>query len=245
MITHISFDVWNTLIKPNPEFALARTKLIALALNLDEAYVKTAYTHVKRVVDGMAEREGKAYSTEEVYKLLFSSMCVSVSPALAKEIRLSVDELFRCLPPTIGHGVREMLDWLTRSRITASIGSNSNYISGSVMLPWIESACSHQFAFSLFSDLELTAKPSKEFFELLYDHVNDDRYPETSHFPVQDPKQILHVGDNEICDVFGAQRCGMHGLLIVNPDTVAEQVKLRIGGGERLQPVVLHQLINN
>lgn len=228
MITHVSFDIWNTLIKPNPEFALARTKFIALALNLEEAYVRQAYTHVKRVVDGLAEREGKAYSTEEVYKILFAALGVTVSQRHAREIRQTVDETFNQFPPTVGNGVYELLRWLEQRRITTSIASNSNYISGSVMLPWIEGALNHVFNFALFSDLVMTAKPAPEFFEELYDCVNADRYPTTCHFPVQDPKEILHVGDNEVCDVFGAQRAGMKSLLVINPDTMAEQVMSRI-----------------
>jgi putative hydrolase of the HAD superfamily len=228
MIKHVSFDVWNTIVKPNPEFASTRTKLIAIALNLDPDYVKTAYTKVKRFVDGCAENsDGAAFTTDEVYKLLFSSLHVPVSPGLAREIRETVDELFKRFPPIIVPSVVTLFDYLRKQGITASIGSNSNFISGTVMHPYLQSvlgerAAGDAYLFGVYSDLVVTAKPSKLFFDAVAFKTNVYRDDSVAR------AEILHVGDNEICDVEGARRAGMHSLLIGSPDLLCEQVKLRI-----------------
>ncbi len=127
MIKHVSFDVWNTLITPNPAFAAARTKLLALALNMEPEHVKRCYTKVKAIADGNAEQHGEAFTTDEMYHLLYKSMGLTVSPGLHREIRLTVETLFTAYPPSVGTGVRELMSWLAERSITTSIGSNSNF----------------------------------------------------------------------------------------------------------------------
>jgi putative hydrolase of the HAD superfamily len=218
MIAHVSFDVWNTLIKPNPEFSLNRTTLIALALNLDTDYVKRAYTHVKHVVDTIAETTGEAFSTPEVYQLFFRACGVSVSGRLADEIRLAVDELFNRFPPTIVDSVYQTLNELQSREITVSIASNSNFISGHVMHPWLQSQLGERFLFNRYSDVIGTAKPSIKFFDSVYEGVM------IHHPDLLDRSNILHVGDNPTCDGYGAVNAGMHSVLVPSPDQLCDLV---------------------
>lgn len=211
MIKHVSFDVWNTIVKPNPEFAQHRTKLIALILNLDVDFVKQAYTKTKRVVDGTA------FSTPGVYRLLFASCGVSVSSGLAREIRETVNELFRKHPPIIVPTNVELMSWLHDEGFTTSIGSNSNFVSGDVMHPFLEQALGHKFEFGVYSDLIGHGKPAPQFFNLIHSRLRAFR-------PDARCEEILHVGDNYICDVRGAVQNGMTGLLIESPDVLMERV---------------------
>lgn len=222
MIKHVSFDVWNTLITPNPAFAAARTKLLALALNMEPEHVKRCYTKVKAIADGNAEQHGEAFTTDEMYHLLYKSMGLTVSPGLHREIRLTVETLFTAYPPSVGTGVRELMSWLAERSITTSIGSNSNFISGSVMRPFLENALSHRFMTAVFSDLIQAAKPASRFFDAVSFKINVFRNDTIER------NEILHVGDNTVCDVHGAQDAGMHGLLIEAPNMLFDQVKLRI-----------------
>lgn len=217
MFKHVSFDVWNTIVKPNPEFALYRTKLLALILNLDVDFVKRAYTTTKRVVDSAAEIDGTAFSTPEVYKLLFAACGVSVSPGLAREIRETVDEVFRKHPPIIVPTNVELMGWLHDEGFTTSIGSNSNFVSGDVMHPFLEEALGHKFQFGVYSDLIGHGKPAPQFFNLIHTRLRNIR-------PDALCEEILHVGDNNICDVQGATSHGMSGLLIESPDVLMERV---------------------
>lgn len=222
MIKHVSFDVWNTLITPNPAYAEARTKFLALALNMDPAHVKLCYTKIKAIADGDAEKNGIAFKTDELFQLLYRSIGVFVSPGLHREIRATTEQLFKSCPPVLGEGVRELMDWLHERGITTSIGSNSNFISGTVMRPFLEEQLGRPFLTAVFSDLIGSAKPHPEFFDAVAFKVNVFRDP-----PI-DRNEILHVGDSTICDITGAQRAGIHSLLIKTPAILRDQVKLRI-----------------
>jgi putative hydrolase of the HAD superfamily len=223
MIKHVSFDVWNTLIKPNPEFSLNRTKFIAIALNLDVEYVKHAYTKVKAFVDGCAENsDGAAFTTPEVYQLFFKALGVSVSPGLAREIRLTIDHMFIQYPPVLAADATDLMTWLADQQITTSIGSNSNFISGNVMHPFLERVTPRPFLYGVYSDLLVAAKPGSKFFDAVYEQIL------LKHTELLDRANVLHVGDNPVCDVEGAQNADMNGLLIESPDLLCQQVKLRI-----------------
>jgi putative hydrolase of the HAD superfamily len=222
MIQHISFDVWNTIVKPNPEFAKYRTKFVAIALTLDEDFVKSAYTSVKSFVDGCAEKsDGAAFTTPEIYTQLFYKLGIKVSASLADEIRLTINELFKRYPPVIVDCVPNLFTWLREQGYTISIGSNSNFISGAVMHPFLEAQLG-PLLYGVYSDLIVVAKPSIRFFDHVYEGVL------LHHHDVLDRAHILHVGDNPVCDVQGAHSAGMHGLLINGPGMLEDQVKLRV-----------------
>lgn len=239
MIKHVSFDVWNTLITANPAYAMYRTKFLALALNMDVDFVKRAYTKVKQCVDQAAEHSGEAFTTDQVFSLLYKSMGLFVSPGLHGEIRAMTEELFRKNPPTLGAGVADLFVWLRGRGITTSIGSNSNFISGTVMRPFLEEALNHKFLTAVFSDLISYGKPSPVFFDAVAFKINVFRDP-----PI-DRSEILHVGDHQLCDVEGAHDSGMHGLLITSPDQLCEQVKLRIESVNELDVSLTHLSTTN
>lgn len=221
VIKHVSFDVWNTLVKPNPEFAKRRTRLLALSLGREEEFVRRAYTHVKGVVDTAAEHEGAAFSTPDVYALLFASCGLSVAPERASEIRLAIDDIFREHPPIIVLSVVALMQWLRGRGVTTSIASNSNFVSGDVMHPFLEGTLSHRFELGIYSDRIMHGKPSPAFFDRVFEGLREMS-------PTIDRAEVLHVGDHPLCDLRGAQAAGMHGLLIESPDLLCEQVMLRM-----------------
>lgn len=223
MIKHVSFDVWNTLIKANPEFSLHRTKAIALMLNLDTEYVKQTYTQVKGVVDKLAEIEGRAFTTPEVYRLLFRALGISVSFRLEKELREHVNELFLRYPPIIEDSVRSCLAELNQRGITMSLSSNSNFISGDVMLPFLLQQFEYAFNGSVFSDLCGASKPAPEFFDHVIDYVTHQHVGQDIK-----PWNILHVGDNVVCDREGPRNQMIHSLIVAGPHELKEAVLSRV-----------------
>lgn len=218
-ISHISFDVWNTLIIANPAFAAARTGYLAWALKRDTAEVKDAYTRVKKQVDTAAEDTGVGYTTPEVYAKLFEALNVEYNDIFAEALMYDVNDLFLRHPPTIVDSVKRLIA-LARSRgLTVSIGSNSNFISGRQMYPWLLSQFDHAFSYGVFSDLERTAKPSATFFGRVIDNARQCRGQ-----GAVPPHAIVHVGDNPICDGWGADEVGIRGLLVKGPDQLFDTV---------------------
>lgn len=219
MIKHISFDVWNTLIKPNPAFAAARTEYLANVADRDPDVVKATYTRIKKHVDDMAEKTGHAYTTAQVFDMLFAELELVSSEFMREAVRLDLGDRFICNPPQIPDSVKHLVSVLHRKGITLSIASNSNFISGRLMYPWLQQQFEGRFAFGVFSDLQGVAKPSAAFFGFVIDHLRRLNH----RVPIR-VNEVLHVGDNAVCDAWGADEVGMHGLLVESPDQLYDVV---------------------
>lgn len=221
-IRHISFDVWNTLIKGNLAFQPARTSAIASVLPVELADAKRAYTEVKAHFDDLAEREGKAHTCREVYEELIDRLMSGSGLeanwfALAPILRRKTEELFRQFPPHILPSTIETLRELHGAGYTISIGSNTNFISGTVLAELLDPLV--PFEFKVFSDLDGYAKPHPEFFAMILDKARAVR---TSVQPEGRAdlslSQILHVGDNLICDGKGSVDAGMEFFYVKGPE---------------------------
>ena len=205
---HVSFDVWNTLIAGNLTFSANRLAIIAKHFNLEPVYhstIKEAYRDVKHTLDWLAETRGEAYTCLQVYSLLASKLGITgVTDESLEQLRLAVEQEFLINPPIALPETVAALQKLRDAGYTVSIGSNSNFISGSTMYPWLQQTFG-DFEFGVFSDLEQTAKPNSKFFDKIADLAYSTRKLWRS--------QIIHVGDHEICDVRGAKNADMHPIL--------------------------------
>ena len=108
---------------------------------------------------------------------------------------------------------------LTDRGITVSIGSNSNFISGYTMHPWLNSRFDKAFQFGIYSDAIGVAKPFASFFGRVIDGV----YRLYGYENVL-VRNVMHVGDSELCDVFGPSQLGMQALLISDPKNLYNDV---------------------
>lgn len=209
---HVSLDVWNTLITGNPEFSTARIATIIDHWSLpSDTYhiglVKQAYTDTKHTLDWLAEHHGTAYSCLDAYGLLSSKLGVNDSNRTSLEqLRLKVEQDFLNHPPLIIEGVVESLNALRENGYTLSIGSNSNFISGTTMMPWLQSVLGH-FNFGIFSDIEQVAKPNPLFFAQVADCAKNK-------CNVKNASDIIHVGDHIVCDLVGARNCDLTAELV-------------------------------
>jgi FMN phosphatase YigB (HAD superfamily) len=212
MTKAISFDVWNTLIQPNPEFAKQRKRLLAETFGEDERTCAAAFTKVKTHVDNMAEQHGIGYYTHQNYQMLVNELQSDMDIAEQTLLALKVNVLFAEYPPLIAYPVREAVKMASNNGMMIGIGSNSNFISGSVMQPFLEKAFRVDFDFCVYSDLFPYAKPHPEFFyQIAY----------RAGVPVD---RIVHIGDNAICDG-GADKVNMKSRIIASPDDVFNAVK--------------------
>ena len=75
------------------------------------------------------------------------------------------------------------------------------------MHPYLESQLG-TLKYGVYSDLIAASKPSPAFFAEVVGQSEYNRL------------EILHVGDNHICDLEGAGKYGLRSLLIDNPNTI-------------------------
>lgn len=216
-IRHVSFDVWNTLITANPVFAEKRTRFLAGNLDLDPLLVKDIYTKTKKFIDNRAATLGEGYSTDYVYKLLLANLGIQSGPMSIKVIRSGIEALFKKYPPFIHDNAIGVIAWLRTKGKTVSIASNSNFISGSVMLPFLEETLG-KFDFAVFSDLIESSKPNIAFFSEV---AREAWKLDTTCI------ETLHVGDDLVCDGRGAANIGMNYAVINSPDDLQVAVRSR------------------
>jgi putative hydrolase of the HAD superfamily len=159
--------------------------------------IKESYQDVKHTLDWLAEIRGEGYTCLQVYSLLASKLGVTgVTDEGLETLRLAVEQEFLAHPPIVLQETIDALQQLRDAGFTLSIGSNSNFISGSTMYPWLQKTFG-DFEFGVFSDLEETAKPNSVFFDKIANLAYNQRKIIR--------KQIIHVGDNTVCDVRGAK----------------------------------------
>lgn len=214
--TVFSFDVWNTLVTSNPEFARLRTEMLADMFHVDEPTMKAEYTRVKTFSDLQAEYTGAAHTTPELCALLIKRMRDSrltweYSHVTVPMIEDCINRLFLQHPPIIKDDTIHLLSELRKTH-TLIIASNSNFISGQMMYPYLQRVTDNAFQAGVFSDVVQHAKPSKAFFDKVFEVSCAKKRSD-----------VVHVGDNMCCDVSGADAAGMQYMLVQDPtDTVSK-----------------------
>jgi len=200
---HISFDFWNTLVVFNPDFSKARPQAMSEITGQPVENCLVTYKKVKRYLDVIAEVTGVAFTSIEVFNLFMRELGVAPSSQMAHALYTRIGELALAMPPLVLPETIDGLRRLTDSGLTISITSNTNYISGRFLRDIIRD-WGVDFHHMLFSDEEGCSKPSMDMFDKIIDQTG------------YKPSDIVHIGDHPVCDGEGAQRAGMHRIVIEN-----------------------------
>lgn len=224
-IKHMSFDFWNTLAIPNLEFSAARTRVIADYYGIEETEAKRVYTSVKKFADTAAELTGFGTTRENVMKLLNAQM--PENKQLSDEdlgiLAGVIDDLFITFPPSIPNDLVLLLTQIQeRHGITMNILSNTNFIQGELLQEHVINPTFGEtfFSFQMYSDAHQMAKPSSDYYNrLVFNARSSVRWPSCER------KEILHIGDNEITDVRGADFALINSLLINNPHHLVDTLQ--------------------
>jgi putative hydrolase of the HAD superfamily len=201
----ISFDVWKTLIKSNPEFKPKRDEVIADIVGIDDIkMVSSAIRQADISADERTDSTGFQYGPGDRLALAFNNLGLRAEPKDIEAYSRTIQDLFLEYPvmPNEPH-ILEHLKVL-RSRYRGMyILSNTGFINGSYMREALGNMGIMEFMDkAFFSNEERVAKPSTDFFQSVINEA-----------PVEAPK-ILHVGDNIQADYYGALGAGMQALLL-------------------------------
>lgn len=217
-VEHVSFDLWNTLISPNKEFAAHRNEYLQSISGKDASDVARIHKEVKRDLDGMNERLGIGLNSDQVYRHLLDRLRVTGNGPTASEVRDKFGALVEEFPPVVLPETVDMIKSLQDAGITVAISSNTNFITGSMMMgPVIHKLGIHR-TMCLFSDQIEIAKPSRSFFQAAY------LVARANNKNVQSLDHMMHIGDNVICDGKGAADFGIQYLMIDNPQDLVSKV---------------------
>lgn len=210
-IKQVSFDVWNTLVVANPTYAAKRAEAIqTFCPQYSKEEIKAVYTMTKKFIDDMAEKYGRGPSTEEAYQRLCMNLGIPFSQvaSVAEDIRYVCAALFTEHPPEVHPSAHALVEQLNKLGIEISIASNSNFIPGQLMSKYLNNQLGGVCKYGVYSDAIGSSKPSPLFFETV---VLMSKFG---------PEEILHVGDNHICDVIGALQQGMNVYHVTNQNSM-------------------------
>lgn len=209
VIKHVSFDVWNTLISANPDFAKARTDFLSAYLQVPATKVNEVYRKLKDWSDRRAESHGESQSSESLYKALLFNL--DRQDMDWKPVQLGLELAFANHPPTFLPETRQVLKAIQDKGLTLSIGSNTNFIRGAVLRDVVLDGLGVDWDYWVFSDEQNVSKPHERFWRTVWGYAD-----ENAHWP----SEVLHVGDNLICDG-GCQKYGIQFQHVNGPAELA------------------------
>ncbi len=228
----VSFDIWDTLLKSNPNYRDRRTDVIGRNLigeKYDPIAVNAAVAEVKRIMDDNAVSDGKQYGFLERINAIYEMLDPAIRiPELTDEVRDRVYEqkadimrqyppvlLEECIPAVFQSLKRILCSDLSSMKI--ALISNTGFIDGVHMRVALETLGLMQYVdYALFSNEINMSKPNPEVFQMLMQQSG------------LKPQNILHVGDNHKADYGGATAVGAYALhLNTKTDALPETETIR------------------
>jgi len=214
---HYSFDLWLTLIKSNPQFKLERAKLFHSRYNTCHKSfeeVVTIFRQVDLMCNAINEKTGKNIDADEMY-LMVISMINNYHTDFADfdtgRLYAEMQDLLFNYPPLIYCGeTKNMLHKLKSSgNSTVSLLSNTGFIKGLTLRRILNDLeLDSLLDFQLYSDEVRLSKPNVQFFQLMLDTIDREKHREIGLH------EIVHIGDNPIADIQGANAVGIKSILI-------------------------------
>lgn len=206
----ISLDIWNTLLKPNPDYSLKRAAavrdVIAPALDLQEMHVRVKAASNQLGME--SNRTGVQYGFEDRMNLVWENLpeeerVEGLTPGIIEKLDDAHGLIAVEYPPLLIE--KDILSTLASLRDQAyhlAVVSNTGNLDGKHMRLVLDVlGVARYLDHALFSNEVGVAKPDRAIFDRLASDSNVD------------PSRILHVGDDLSADYLGARNAGMSSLL--------------------------------
>lgn len=206
----ISFDLWNTLVKSNPEFAKARIEVLKKHTDKSEEQIKDILKDIKYSFDALVEKFGIQFDSSMLYNLLFDQLNIFCNDGIKRTcLKIELQDLFlEHLPTFYDENTLDIIKKLKDKNYKLVIISNTLFIDGN----YVNAAISRMGLTNYFDKIVYSwslglSKPNPKIFEHSYlpFNVNKD--------------DIIHVGDNIRTDLYGATNYGVKGYVINNSKT--------------------------
>lgn len=195
-INTISFDLWGTLIKANPNYSLTRLEIIKkYNTELTDERITFVLKSVKNDFDELVEKYGIQHSTDTLYSAIFSKL--DIHYGLWNRLIRELEKSFIKNPPIIIDNTLETLNELKDKDYRLILISNTLLIKGEILSKSLSNLMSF-FNEEHYSDELKVSKPNINIFSIAYDNKCD----------------VVHIGDNKTTDIFGANRYGIDALHI-------------------------------
>lgn len=211
--SHISFDLWLTLIKSNPEFKKKRNLLFKEFFEIESSNEKVSEVmrHYDVLCNSINEKTGLNIDTFEIYYLILNALNVSINEIGSDKLSQFYHEsdlLFMNFKPELIYpNIQQLFTEIVEQEKTISILSNTAFIKGDTLRKLMSHyELENFFSFQIYSDETGFSKPNTKIFQLAYNEILKIKSIKRN--------EVLHIGDNEIADFDGAIKFGFNSLLI-------------------------------
>jgi len=211
---HISFDLWLTLIRSNPEFKQERNRLFKDFFKIEKPMdeVNAVIRKFDVLTNYINERVGKNFDTLEIYFLILDALSVDLEKIEIEQFGtfydLTEDLLMKHKPLLLDDKLPQTLENLYKEGKTMNILSNTAFIKGRTLKKIMTHyGMEDYFSFQIYSDEAGVSKPNNMIYQLAYDEIMKINAIEKN--------EIIHVGDNRNSDYDGAKKFGFDAHLIV------------------------------
>lgn len=210
---HLSFDLWLTLIKSNPDFKSKRNLLFKDYFEIDFPIEKVA--EVIRYYDVLCnntnEKTGLNIATFEIYYLILNALKVEIEAIEIDKLAHFYQEtelLFMLYKPDLIYPkIQFLLAEMIAQEKSISILSNTAFIKGSTLRKlMVYYELKDLFSFQIYSDETGFSKPNQKMFQLVFDKIRENKIIQKT--------EVVHIGDNIKADYNGAIEFGFNALLI-------------------------------
>ncbi|MEO8255005.1 MAG: HAD family hydrolase [Flavobacterium sp.] len=211
--SHLSFDLWLTLIKSHPEFKIKRNLMFRDFFEIDSTIEKVSEVirYYDVLCNNINEKTGLNINTYEIYYLILNALEVDINKYGTDTLDQFYNETERLFmeykPVLMFSNIKNLFHEITQENKSINILSNTAFIKGRTLrklLAYYE--LTDYFKFQIYSDEVGFSKPNNEIFQLVFDEVNA--------FKKTEKKEILHIGDNSIADYNGALKYGFDAHLL-------------------------------
>ncbi len=215
----LSFDLWMTLIRSNPEFRPARNAVFrsAIAPAMPAEEFDRIVHEQDSIADTIAEQDGRDMSFEERVQMIAQAATASHVNALTMEgLYQQQTELLETHPPILlSPRTADVLEQLG-TRYDLAVISNTGFIRGREMRRMLGSlGVLESFQYLIFSNEIDSPKPDKRIFDVLL---------QLAQVPAG---AVTHIGDNMIADIHGARSAGMRAIHLKSGMTI-ENIARRV-----------------
>ncbi|MCP2028762.1 putative hydrolase of the HAD superfamily [Flavobacterium sp. HSC-32F16] len=211
--SHISFDLWLTLIKSNPEFKKKRNLLFRdfFEVNSPIEKVNEVVRYYDVLCNNINEKTGLNLSTYEIYYLILNALDVDLHANGVERLGEFYQETERLFfdykPDLIFPDIKLQFEEMVAQGKSINILSNTGFIKGKSLRKLLAHyELTDSISFQIYSDEVGFSKPNNEIFQLVFDQVKSSKKVQKN--------EILHIGDNSIADYNGARNFGFEAHLL-------------------------------
>ncbi len=217
--SHISFDLWLTLIQSNPKYKQRRNRLMLefFEIELEASVVDETYNRFDKLFNNINEITGGNMDAKELWLIFLAEMNVDVQLLNLTSLQAFTDKteklFFEYHPTLLDARTPQLFERLVNEGHTLSLLCNTAFTESTFLKKLLDLlGVGKYLSFKLYSDEMGYSKPNIKVYEKLYSEVQKLK-PLTK-------KDILHIGDNPRADLWGAKNFGIEGRLLLPGETV-------------------------